>query len=272
MEYEPGKNLLIANTLSRSPEESTETAANTKDEFEVLTIENMLVREEKLEQCTDATGKDLTLQKLKTTVISGWPEGKSQVDPKLREYWNTKGDISVCDDLLLRQNRLIVPSSLREQMLSQIHSSHLGIKKCKRRARDPLYWPGMNQQIADMLSKCNICRMFRNSHAQEPLKSHELPERPWQKIAVGLFNLDKQEYVVMVDYYSKFFEVTHLHNSKSKTVINHIKPQFARYGIPQIIAIDNGPEFNSHEFAEFAKQYGFKHITLLPRYPQSNSL
>ena len=102
MEYEPGLNLLIADTLSRSPEGSTKTAANTKDEFEVLTIENMPVREEKLEQCTDAIGKNLTLQKLKTTVISGWPERKSQVDPKLREYWNIKGEISVCDDLLLR--------------------------------------------------------------------------------------------------------------------------------------------------------------------------
>ena len=97
-------------------------------------------------------------------------------------------------------------------MLSQIHSSHLGIEKCKRRARDLLYWPGMNQQIADMVSKCNTCNMYRKSQAKEPLKSHELPERPWQKIAIDLFELDKQEYVVMVDYYSKFFEVSHLPN------------------------------------------------------------
>ena len=114
--------------------------------------------------------------------------------------------------------------------------------------------------------------MYRTSQAKEPLKSHELPERPWQKIAIDLFELDKQEYVVMVDYYSKFFEVSHLPNSKSKTVINHIKPQFARYGIPETIVSDNGPEFSSHEFAEFAKQYGFKHITSSPRYPQSNGL
>ena len=105
------------------------------------------------------------------------------------------------------------------------------------------------------------------SQAKEPLKSHELPERPWQRIAFDLFELDKQGYVVMVDYYSKFFEVTHLSNSKSKTVIKHIKPQFARYGIPEIIVSDNGPEFSGHEFAEFAKQYGFKQITSSPRYP-----
>ena len=160
---------------------------------------------------------------------------------------------------------MIVPSLLREEMLSQIHSRHLGIEKCKRRARDLLYWPGMNQQIADMVSKCDTCNMYRTSQAKEPLKSHELPERPWQKIAVDLFELDKQEYVVMVDYYSKFFELSYLPNSKSKTVINHIKPQFAGYGIPKITVSDNGPEFSSHEFAEFAEQYGFKHVTSSPR-------
>jgi len=133
-------------------------------------------------------------------VESGWPVRKSQVDPELREYWNIKEEISVCADLLLRSDKLIVPSSLREEMLSQIHSSHLGIEKCKRRARDILFWPGMNQQIADLVSKCNTCNMYRNSQAKEPLKSHELPERPWQKITADLFELDKQEYAVMVDY------------------------------------------------------------------------
>ena len=272
VEYEPGKNLYIADTLSRAPEGQNETAANSKDEFEVLIIENMPVSEEKLEQFKQETRKDPTLQKLKNTVLNGWPESKSQSDPELHGYWNFKEEITVCDDLLLRSDRLIVPDSLRGEMLSKIHSSHLGIGKCKRRARDVLFWPGMNQQITDMISKCNTCNTYRNAQAREPLKSHELPGRPWQKIAVDLFVLDKQDYVVIVDYYSKFFEVSHLPNSKSKTVINHIKPHLARYGIPEIIISDNGPEFSSHEFEELAKHYGFKHITSSPTYSQSNGL
>ena len=124
-------------------------------------------------------------------------------------------------------------------MLSKIHSSHLGIGKCKRRARDVLFWPGMNQQVTDMISKCNTCNTYRNAQAREPLKSHELPGRPWQKIAVDIFELDKQDYVVIVDYYSKFFEVSHLPNSKSKTVINHIKSHLARYGIPEKAKAEN---------------------------------
>ena len=126
---------------------------------------------------------------------------------------------------------MIVPTSLRKEMLSQIHSNHLGIETCKRRARDVLFWPGMSDQITDIVSKCNTCIMYRNSQAREPLKSHELPERPWQKIAIDLFELERQNYVVIVDCYWKFFELSHLPNSKSKTVVNHIKPHLASYGI-----------------------------------------
>ena len=76
----------------------------------------------------------------------------------------------------------------------------------------------------------------------------------------------------MVDYYSKCFGVSHLPNGKSKTVINHIKPQLAIYGIPELMVSDNGSEFSSHEFAEFVREHGFKHITSSPRYTQSNGL
>ena len=114
--------------------------------------------------------------------------------------------------------------------------------------------------------------MYRNSQAKEPLKCHKLPERPWQKFAVDLSELDIQEYVVMVDYYFKSFEVSHLPSSKGKTVINHIKRQVARYGIPEVTVSDIGSEFSSNEFAEFAREYGFKHVTSSPRYPQSNGL
>ena len=81
-----------------------------------------------------------------------------------------------------------------------------------------------------------------------------------QKIAIDLFELDKKEYVVMVDYYSKFFEVSHLPNSKSKTVINHIKPQFARYGIP----VTMGPSSVAMSFPSSQSNMG---SSILPHRP-----
>ena len=73
-------------------------------------------------------------------------------DLELYEYWHVKEEITVCDEFLLRCERLIVPGSLRREMLERIHSNHLGTEKCKGRERDVLFWPGMNQQITDMVS------------------------------------------------------------------------------------------------------------------------
>ena len=61
--------------------------------------------------------------------------------------------------------------------MQQIHSSHLGAYKCKTRARDVLYWPGMSKQIQDMCSKCAVCLEHRKSNQKEPMIAHEIPNR-----------------------------------------------------------------------------------------------
>ena len=109
--------------------------------------------------------------------------------------------------------------------------------------------------------------MLKQENHSKAMKYGEDRERKLQSIS-----LNRQNYVVIVDYYSKFFEVSHLPNSRSKIVINHIKPNLVRYGIPEIIVSDNGPEFSSREFEEFAKYYGFKDTTTSQRYPQTNGL
>ena len=77
-------------------------------------------------------------------------------------------------------------------------------------------------------------------------------------------------YVITVDYYSNFFEVDCVKDTISSTVIHKRKSAFARRGIPGIVVSDNGPQFASAEFAKFAREWEFTHVTSSPRYPQSN--
>ncbi|XP_041376696.1 uncharacterized protein K02A2.6-like [Gigantopelta aegis] len=194
----------------------------------------------------------------------------SEIDIQIKPYWNIIEQITYIDELLLKGDCIIVPECMRKEM--QIHRSHLGIEKCLRRAREILYWPSMNSQIRDIVSQCGICCHYRNKQQKESLHSHEIPERPWQVVTSDLFELDRENYVVIVDYYSKFFEVSKLKDTKSNTVIEVLKENFARHGIPEIVKSDNGPQYSNYEFKEFAKIYGFVHITSLPRYPQSNGM
>lgn len=100
--------------------------------------------------------------------------------------------------------------------------------------------------------------------------SHPVPSRPWQVLAVYLFELQGQDYLVTTYYYSNFFEVDKLASKTSKEVIEKLKPHMARHGIPDKIVSDNGPQFSSQEFQTFKDLYEFHHVTSSPTYPQSN--
>ncbi|UYV70092.1 K02A2.6-like [Cordylochernes scorpioides] len=156
---------------------------------------------------------------------------------------------------------VVVPSSLRKTMLQIIHEGHLGMDKCKIRARQSIFWPGINKQIEDLISKCEICIRNRRSQEKEPLILHPIKDLPWKKM-----------YLIMVDYFSKFPEIPRLTDTKTESVIRKLKSLFARYGIPQIIMSYNGPQFNNYMFKKFEKYWDFKHITSSPLHPKSNGL
>lgn len=87
-------------------------------------------------------------------------------------------------------------------MLDKIHESHLGIVKCKERARDILYWPHMSSDIEEMVSQCAIYNENRNSNPREPLLSQPIPDRPWEKVGTDLFRFKGAEFLLCVDYFS----------------------------------------------------------------------
>lgn len=171
---------------------------------------------------------------------------------------------------LFKGHKVIVPHQLRRQMLKKIHESHLGIVKCKQRARDVLFWPGMSSQIEEKVSKCPTCCQYQRSNPKEPMITAEIPERPWSKIGADLFEYNGATYLLTVDYYSKWPEIARLDGLTSKHVIVQLKSQISRYGIPDEVVSDNGPQFASAEFNNFAAQYDFRHTTSSPHYPQSN--
>ena len=125
----------------------------------------------------------------------------------------------------------------------------------------------MASQIEDKVSKCQVCSQYQKAQAKEPMITSKIPDRPWAKIGVDLFEYNNTHYLLSVDYYSKWIEIAKLDNQSSKNTITYLQSQFSWYGIPNQLISDNGPQFIS---AEFSKKYGFTHITSSPHYPQAN--
>ena len=107
---------------------------------------------------------------------------------------------------------------------------------------------------------------------REPLCNSPLPARPWEKVGVDLFEVEGMHFLVVVDYYSRYPEVKQLDKSRSCDVILAMKGIFSRFGIPNVVISDNGPQFVSGEFREFSKIYQFVHETSSPKYPPANGL
>ena len=149
--------------------------------------------------------------------------------------------------------KIVIPSALRKEMLAKIHTSHLGIVKCKQRAKDVLFWPGMGRDIEELVSKCDICSQHQPSNPKEPMLSEEIPTRPWESVSTDLFCLDGEDYLLIVDSYSHYIEIAKLSTTSSKAIVECTKSVFARHGIPTTVKSDNGPQFTAAEYKEFSK-------------------
>ena len=175
----------------------------------------------------------------------------------------------MCDGILFFGDRIIVPLQLRPEMLKLIHESHFGVEKCKSRARELLYWPRMSYDIESIVSECDICSKFRKEHQREPLIPHDIPNARFYKIGVDIMTFKSVDYLVVVDYFSKFPKMLELPDKTAATVIQKLKSVFARFGIPYEIVSDNMP-FQSANFLKFADEWGFKTTTSSLNFPQSN--
>ena len=199
----------------------------------------------------------------------GWPKYKDNTAAQLHVYWAMRDEIHCEDDLLFAGERLIVPNAMRGEMLSRLHEGHLGTEKCRARARYIMYWPNMSTDIEETVARCATCATYRKRNNKQPMIPHDIPDRPWAKVGADIFSFKNQEYLVVVDYYSKFPEVEQLTCKTANGVISALREIFSRHGIPEILFCDNMP-FASHVMASFAEEMGFEIIISSPRYAQSN--
>ena len=179
-------------------------------------------------------------------------------------------DLSVQNGLLLKREAIIIPEMLRKNILEKIHEGHQGVNKCRNRAKDIVRRPGISRDIGNWVKYCAVCCKER-PNVCEPMICAEISLRPWQKIAADLFCFEGKNYLLVVDYFSRYIELALLdRGTASKDVISHCKSIFARHGIRETLITDNGPQFSAAVFRKFLDAYGFTHVASSPRYPQSN--
>ena len=267
--YQKGKEMYIADTLSRAFLPSA--TPGPQDDLEQVHMSSFLpITERRLNIIKVATEQDETMQRLKSVIVNGWPEEKGDVPLSVTPYFSFRDELTITDGIILKGNRVVIPSVLRKEMKDKIHSSHLGAESCIRRARESLYWPNMAADIKDVVTSCSICRSVESANQKETLMNHDVPERPWAKVGTDLFSLNQKDFLITVDYFSSVFEVDRLHSTTSASVIKKLKNHFSRYGSPEVLISDNGPQYSSDEFSRFAMNWDFEHRPSSPGNSQAN--
>ncbi|KAI5752550.1 hypothetical protein M8J77_018030 [Diaphorina citri] len=229
------------------------------------------IYDNKLEQIKVKTDNDPQLSRVKCCVLDGWPP-KNKVDDDLRQFYSFKDDLHLVDGILFKKRSILIPASLRKEMLQRMHTGHLGIQKTKQLVRGVIYWPGMNEDISHMIDSCPVCLKFRKSNQKQPLLPHTIPSLPWQKLGMDLFHFESKNYLIMVDYYSQYFEICCVNSYNAQTIITQCKSVWSRHGIPCQIVSDGGPPFNSQDFARFCQSWDIEHVKTSPHYSKSNGL
>lgn len=273
--YIPGKFMYTADTLSRAVDPKAPAINKTAEEVQAyvnMVTLSLPVADAKMQLIREETEKDQTLKQLKQVVLTGWPQVRQQCVSDIQEYWNCRAELTVVDDMIYKGSKIVIPKSLQKMMLEKVHEGHLGMEKCKRRAREVMFWPRINKEISDLVSLCQTCLKYRPRNPSEPLMPHPVPQRPYQKVGADLFTCNNKDFLIVTDYYSLYPEVCGLSSTSAENVITCMKSIFSRHGIPTEVFTDNGPQFSCASFKTFSDAWDFVHTTSSPHFPQSNGL
>ena len=145
--YKRGKDLLIADALSRAYQNDNESDSSNLDEYDIMHVE--VLSNTRLEELKTATQNDHTSTVLKTVIMRGWPRSYNDVPKEAQPYYSFRDELTVVNDIILRGQRFVIPESLQSYYTTQLHKGHPGIDATKRRANECMYWNKMYTQLEE---------------------------------------------------------------------------------------------------------------------------
>ena len=271
LKWRPGKELIIADTLSRTCPAGSNVEDDLKNVSTVLVSRVNFLDNGVVKSYVDATNMDEELSVVKKLVASGWPTARKCVPQRALPYWSIREMLTVDDSgLVYYGKRLVVPVSKRQSVLEKLHNAHQGVSKTMLKAQESVYWPGLRRSVEDRCLSCSACQSVGSCNSKEPMIGFPIPQFPFQMVGADLFHLDSTEYLILVDYLSKFPFVYPLKHTNTRNVLDVLKQVFAEHGIPQSFMSDNGPQFRSVEFADFCRKHNINHVTSSPLHQQGN--
>lgn len=198
---------------------------------------------------------------------SSWPD-------ELKAYQPFATDLYMMGDVLLRGSRIVLPRSLRRRAIETTHVSHAGANTMKRALRAKVWWSGMDSDVDKFAKDCKSCSMVSRDNPPPPMTRTELPQRPWEYIAIDFFTPTEitEKVLVIVDYYTRFVVCEPIRTNNADCTIKALENTFNIYGIPRRMKADNGPPFQGNEFKRYCEDKGIVCASTIPYWAPQNGM
>ncbi|XP_062538134.1 uncharacterized protein K02A2.6-like [Armigeres subalbatus] len=202
----------------------------------------------------------------------GWPSKIDDIaSPEVRPFFAHRDALSVVKVRVMMSNRLVIPDSFRQRIIKQLHRGHPGMERMKAIARSHVYWPRIDDHIADFVKRCESCVTHSKTPSKVPLQSWPLAQSPWERIHIDFAGpINGLYFLIVVDAFTKWPEIRIVRSPTTSAVTEFLDELFARFGVPNVIVTDNGTQFSSEQFAVLCRKNGIQHFRTSPYHPQSN--
>ncbi len=274
--WRPGIKHVVVDVFSRYPvakpeQEDLEGENEIEDYAKHFTL-NRIGADRTLERVRVETDLDTALTKLKETIQQGFPEQKAGLDDDLKEFWGVRHELSVVDSLIMyKAERIVVPKSMRREVLKDLHAAHQGQKRAFDRAKQCVYWPHIIRDLENTVKTCGPCQRHQPSQQKEPLMQDEPATRPGESIAADLFEVGGRHFLVITDKYSGWPEVyKYDKTTTTEDTAYRFRLWMAAMGVPVRLTTDGGPQFKGREFAQFCQEWGISHDPSSPYHHIAN--
>nr|XP_049462311.1 uncharacterized protein K02A2.6-like [Anopheles coluzzii]XP_049462313.1 uncharacterized protein K02A2.6-like [Anopheles coluzzii]XP_049462317.1 uncharacterized protein K02A2.6-like [Anopheles coluzzii]XP_049462318.1 uncharacterized protein K02A2.6-like [Anopheles coluzzii]XP_049462319.1 uncharacterized protein K02A2.6-like [Anopheles coluzzii] len=272
--YRPTNQNTNADYCSRIPNAPTENQSNRQfsheggnmdDEFDHFILKQIQQLPIRAEHIARETRKDIQLGK----IIQDLEHGR---DLARMRYKAPEAKYTLTANCLMFEHRVVIPASLRKAIMNDLHAAHIGIVKMKGLARSYVYWPGIDSEIEQTAKSCTECARQATSPPKFNKHHWEYPNSPCERIHIDYASpVAGAMLLVVVDAYSKWFEVKVTTSTTTNATISLLDELFAAYGAPVTVVSDNGPQFASADFTSHLKNTGVKyHKLTAPYHPATN--